>query len=260
MQDRPQVPETDDLAGKVALVTGASGGIGGGIARRLAGARARVVVHYHRDERAAEAVVRDIESIGCRAVAVQADLRAPDGAGRVVEAAVESFGRLDVAILNAGVQPVRPLADMSYAEFREVQESNVDATFLVLQAAYRAMREEGGSLVAIGSILGARPRPGHAHYSVSKAAVHMLVRSAALEYARHRVRVNLVSPGLVDRPSLREDWPEGVEGWESGNPIGRLGQPADIADACLFLCTPASRWVTGQELVVDGGASVRPAW
>ncbi|ASR37620.1 short-chain dehydrogenase [Prauserella marina] len=258
MHDLPQ--ETDDLAGKVALVTGASGGIGSGIARRFARARARVVVHYRRDARGAEAVVGDIESIGCHAVAVQADLRAPEGADRVVEAAAESFGRLDVAVLNAGVQPTRPLADMSYADFRAVQESNVDATFLVMQAAYRAMRDEGGALVAIGSILGAQPRPGHAHYSVSKAAVRMLVRSAALEYARHRVRVNMVSPGLVDRPALRQEWPEGVAGWESGNPSGRLGQATDIADACLFLCTQASRWVTGQELVVDGGASVRPTW
>ncbi|MGW1681112.1 SDR family NAD(P)-dependent oxidoreductase [Saccharopolyspora sp. NPDC002376] len=257
-----QVPGADGLAGKVALVTGASGGIGSGIARRFAQAGARVVVQYHRDEAGAGEVVRDVESIGGSAVAVQADLRSPDGADRVVQVALDGFGSLDAAVLNAGIQPLQPLAEMSLADFRAVQESNVDATFLVLQAAHRAMsaQAEGGAVVAIGSIVGSQPKPGSAHYAVSKAAVDMLVRSAALEYARDGVRINLVSPGLMDRPAIRTDWPEGVAQWEAGNPIGRLGQPADIADACLFLCGPGSSWVTGQELVVDGGASVRPTW
>ncbi|MER7011713.1 SDR family NAD(P)-dependent oxidoreductase [Saccharopolyspora sp. NPDC000359] len=257
-----QVPDAGGLAGEVALVTGASGGIGSGIARRFGQAGARVVVHYHQDEVGAGEVVRDIESRGGSAVAVQADLRSPADADRVVQVALETFGQLDAAVLNAGIQPLQPLAEMSLADFRAVQESNVDATFLVLQATHRAMsgQDEGGAVVAIGSIVGAQPKPGSAHYAVSKAAVGMLVRSAALEYARDGVRVNLVSPGLVDRPAIRADWPEGVAAWEAGNPISRLGQPADVADACLFLCGPASTWITGQELVVDGGASVRPTW
>lgn len=254
--------EQDGLAGKVALVTGASGGIGSGIARRFARAGARVVVQYHRDAEGAAEVVGDIGSTGGSAVAVQADLRSPDGAERVVRTAIDAFGRLDAAVLNAGVQPVQPLAEMSLDDFRAVQESNVDATFLVLQAAHRAMsaQEAGGAVVAIGSIVGNQPKPGSAHYAVSKAAVGMLVRSAALEYARDGVRVNLISPGLVERPTIRADWPEGVTAWETGNPIGRLGRPTDIADACLFLCGPTSSWVTGQELAVDGGASIRPTW
>ncbi|KAA5826047.1 SDR family NAD(P)-dependent oxidoreductase [Saccharopolyspora hirsuta] len=257
-----QVPGADGLAGKVALVTGASGGIGSGIARRFAQAGARVVVQYHRDEAGAAEVVRDIESTGGSAVAVQADLRSPDDADRVVRTALETFGQLDAAVLNAGIQPLQPLAEMSLADFRAVQESNVDATFLALQATHRAMSEQdsGGAVVAIGSIVGTQPKPGSAHYAVSKAAVGMLVRAAALEYARDGIRVNLVSPGLMDRPTIRTDWPEGVEAWQQGNPINRLGQPTDVADACLFLCGPATSWITGQELVVDGGASVRPTW
>ncbi|GAA4616186.1 SDR family NAD(P)-dependent oxidoreductase [Saccharopolyspora hordei] len=257
-----QVPGSDGLAGGVALVTGASGGIGSGIARRFAQAGARVVVQYHRDEAGAAEVVRDIESAGGEAVAAQADLRTPEGADSVVRVALDTFGQVDAAVLCAGTQPVQPLAEMSLADFRAVQESNVDATFLVLQAAHRAMSRQdgGGAVVAIGSIVGSQPKPGSAHYAVSKAAVGMLVRAAALEYARDGVRVNLVSPGLVERPTIRTDWPEGVAAWESGNPISRLGRPTDVADACLFLCGPASSWVTGQELVVDGGASVRPTW
>ncbi|MDA3645710.1 SDR family oxidoreductase [Saccharopolyspora indica] len=254
--------DQDGLAGKVALVTGASGGIGSGIARRFAQAGAQVVVQYHRDEAGADEVVGAVESAGGSAVATQADLRSPEGAEHVVRAALDAFGRLDAAVLNAGVQPVQPLAEMSLADFRAVQESNVDATFLVLQAARRAMsgQQDGGAVVAIGSIVGNQPKPGSAHYAVSKAAVGMLVRSAALEFAPDGIRVNLVSPGLVERPEIRSAWPEGVTAWETGNPIGRLGRPTDVADACLFLCGPASSWITGQELVVDGGASVRPTW
>ncbi|RKT88542.1 glucose 1-dehydrogenase/3-oxoacyl-[acyl-carrier protein] reductase [Saccharopolyspora antimicrobica] len=254
--------DQDGLAGKVALVTGASGGIGSGIARRFAQAGAAVVVQYHRDAAGAAEVVGAIESAGGNAVATQADLRSPEDAERVVEAALDAFGRLDAAVLNAGIQPVQPLAEMSLADFRAVQESNVDATFLVLQAVRRAMAGQGsgGAVVAIGSIVGNQPKPGSAHYAVSKAAVGMLVRSAALEFARDGVRVNLVSPGLVERPEIHSDWPEGVAAWETGNPIARLGRPTDVADACLFLCGPGSSWVTGQELVVDGGASIRPTW
>ncbi|WP_020666438.1 SDR family NAD(P)-dependent oxidoreductase [Amycolatopsis nigrescens] len=249
-----------ELEGRVALVTGASGGIGGGIAKRFAEAGARVVVHYRTDADGAGAVVEAIESAGGVARAEQADLR--EGAEDLVERTVRAYGRLDAVVANAGVQPMTPLPEMTLTEWRAVLEVNLDATFLVLQAAYRrfAAQGDGGAVVAIGSITGSGPKPGHAHYAVSKAAVHMLVRAAAVEYAARGVRVNLVSPGLTWRPGIEQEWPEGVRQWESDNPLHRLGRPSDIADACLFLVSPASSWVTGQELIVDGGTSAGSTW
>src|SRR5690606_36155091 len=118
----------------------------------------------------------------------------------------------------------------------------------------------GGAVVNIASIEGRQPAPGHAHYAASKAALLMFTKAAALELGSLGIRVNAVSPGLVHREGIEEAWPEGVERWQSAAPLKRLGQPADIADAALFLASDAARWITGAELVVDGGVSTRPTW
>lgn len=118
----------------------------------------------------------------------------------------------------------------------------------------------GGSITHIASIEAAHPAPGHAHYSASKAAVVMHARSAALEYGPYGIRVNTVSPGLVDREGLAEDWPDGVRRWQQAVPVGRLGRAEDIGDACVFLASGLASWVSGHDLVVDGGMSARPTW
>lgn len=119
---------------------------------------------------------------------------------------------------------------------------------------------EGGSIVHIASIEGSRPAVGHAHYSASKAGLIMFARSAALEYGARGIRVNTVSPGLIDRPGLDRDWPEGVARWHAAAPLRRLGCPEDIGDACVFLASPSASWITGHDLVVDGGVSAHPTW
>jgi glucose 1-dehydrogenase/3-oxoacyl-[acyl-carrier protein] reductase len=243
-----------DLSGKVAIVTGASQGIGAAIARRFAEAGARVVVHYRSREDAAREVVNTISGAGGAAVAVQAELATGAGANALIAATKRSFGSLDIAVNNAGSFPNRSLLEMSEAEWRDLYRSNVETAFLCTQAAARHMQQTGGgAIVNLGSIAALSPGPDHSHYNSAKAAILMLTRSAAQELGRYGIRVNSVSPGLIERPGLEAVWPDGVRRWRSQAPLGRLGQPEDVADACLFLASAAARWITGHNLVVDGG-------
>ena len=127
-------------------------------------------------------------------------------------------------------------------------------------AAHLISRDSGGSVVHISSVEGSQPSALHGHYSVSKAGVIMHARAAALEYGAHGIRVNVVSPGLIHRPGIEEQWPEGVARWKAAAPLTRLGTPEDVADACLFLVSPLARWITGVNLVVDGGVLAHPTW
>ena len=250
-----------DLEGQVVLVTGASTGIGAQVARAFGAAGAAVVVHARREDARIRGVVTDITAAGGRAVPVTGDLAGEAVCVEVVEQAVRAFGRLDTLVNNAGVQPVQALETMSVADWRAVVDVNLGATFACTPFAARHMRAAGGgSVIHIASIEGSLPAYGHAHYAASKAAIIMHARAAALEYGRFGIRVNTVSPGLIARPSLEEDWPEGVGRWLAAAPLGRLGTGMDVANACLFLASPLASWITGQNLVVDGGMSAHPAW
>ncbi|MEU6822842.1 glucose 1-dehydrogenase [Streptomyces atriruber] len=250
------------LVGRAALVTGASGGIGAGIAWRFAQAGAAVVVHYRRGGERAEQLAGRIVAAGGDAVAVPADLTREEECHRLVEEAHSWRGRLDALVNNAGIQPLQELDGMSAADWREMSEANVTSAFCCTQAAAGVMagQDGGGTVTHIASIEGSHPAPGHAHYSASKAALIMFARSAALEYGSRGIRVNSVSPGLIDRPGLAEDWPDGVERWGRAAPLGRLGRPEDIGSACVFLASDAASWITGTDLVVDGGVGARPTW
>jgi len=251
------------LAGQVALVTGGGGGIGRGIASRFAAEGAAVAVHCRTSDEGARDVVARIGASGGRAVVLRGDLSDEDECRRVVREAAEwGGGRLDALVNNAGVQPVQELAGMTVADWRAVVDTNVLSVFASTQAAAEVMRGQdgGGSVTHIASIEAAHPAPGHAHYSASKAAVVMHARSAALEYGPYGIRVNTVSPGLVDREGLADDWPEGVRRWQQAVPVGRLGRAEDIGDACVFLASRLASWVSGHDLVVDGGMSARPTW
>lgn len=252
------------LEGQVALVTGASGGIGRGIALRFAeeGAAA-VAVHCRTAVQAAGEVASRVRELGARAVVLQADLTDEDACrGLVREAAEFGGGRLTALVNNAGVQPTQPLPGMTAADWRAVVDTNLTSVFACTQAAVEVMREHsgGGTVTHIASIEAGAPAALHAHYSASKAAVVMHARSAALEYGPYGIRVNTVSPGLIDREGLEEAWPEGVRRWREAAPTGRLGRPEDVGDACVFLASPLASWVTGHDLVVDGGVSARPTW
>ncbi|MDT0464548.1 SDR family NAD(P)-dependent oxidoreductase [Streptomyces gibsoniae] len=250
------------LAGQTALVTGAGGGIGRGIALRFAEEGAAVVVHCRTSVTAAGEVAARIRDSGGRAVVLRADLTDEDACRRLVREAAEfGAGRLTALVNNAGVQPTRELAGMTAAEWRDVVDTDLSSVFACTQAAVEVMRETGGGTVThIASIEATHPAPRHAHYCAAKAAVVMHARSAALEYGPLGIRVNTVSPGLIDREGLAEALPEGVARWQRAVPTGRLGRPEDIGDACVFLASPLASWITGHDLVVDGGVSARPTW
>lgn len=251
----PDISRLLDLSGHAAILTGAGTGIGAGIALRFAEAGADIVVACRNNRAGAQAVAERIAKSGRRAVVHQGDLTSAAEAEKLVVRCVEAFGRLDVLINNAGAYPVHSLLEMSEAEWRSVLDANLTSVHLMTQAAGRRMTtsKSGGAIVNIASIEASNPAPMHAHYNAAKAAVVMHTRTAAAELGRQGIRVNCVSPGLIDRKGLNEAWPDGVRRYLDAVPLGRLGQPADVADACLFLASPAARWITGAELVVDGG-------
>ncbi|MFJ6698972.1 SDR family NAD(P)-dependent oxidoreductase [Streptomyces sp. NPDC091272] len=250
-----------DLTGRVALVTGASGLVGGGIAARFAAAGAGVVVHYRENEKSAQALVAQIVDAGGQALSVQADLNRASECERLLETAADWRGGLDALVHAAGIQPVRDLADMTDDDWRQMYDTNTTSAFSCTRAAVPLLAARGGgSITYIASIEGGQATPGHAHYCASKAALIMFARSAALEHGRDAVRVNTVSPGLIERPGLRDDWPEGVRRWSRAAPLARLGSPEDIGNACVFLASDAAGWITGTDLVVDGGVSALPTW
>jgi 3-oxoacyl-[acyl-carrier protein] reductase len=247
-----------DLAGTVTCVTGASGTIGRGIARRFAEAGSAVAVH-HRRPGAAGDVVAAIEAAGGRARAFTAELTDDRACHTLLDAVAEWGGRLDALVNNAGVQPVEALADLTAGRWREMLDATLTSAFSCTQAAARRLGD-GGSVTHIASIEARQPAPGHTHYSAAKAALVMHARGAALEYGPRGIRVNTVSPGLIGRPGLEQDWPEGVERWRRAAPLGRLGTPEDVGNACVFLASPLASWITGHDLVVDGGVTTHPTW
>ncbi|MGW7665139.1 SDR family NAD(P)-dependent oxidoreductase [Streptomyces sp. NPDC054756] len=248
------------LEGQVALVTGAGGGIGQGIAARFAEEGAAVALHCRTARDAADRLAGRIRDAGGRAVVLTADLTDEDACRRLVAEAAAWGGRLTALVNNAGVQPTRQLAEMTAADWRAVVDTNLSGVFACTRAAVEVMRPGGGSVTHIASVEAARPAPLHAHYGASKAAVVAHARTAAQEYGPYGVRVNTVSPGLVHREGLAEAWPDGVARWRAAAPLGRLGRPRDVGDACVFLASDLASWITGHDLVVDGGVSARPGW
>jgi len=257
----PRVESLLDLRGKAALVTGAGSGLGGVIARRFAEAGARVAVHFRASRAGAEEVAGAITGTGGDARTFAADLTAPGEAERLVAETTAAFGRLDVLVNNAGAYPLADLLEVTAAAWDEVLAQNLGSALACLQAAGRRMAERNeGAIVNVTSIQAFRPAPDLAHYSAAKAGLEMLTRSAALALGPSGVRVNAVAPGLVWREGLETAWPEGVARYRAASPLGRLCQPEEVADACLFLASPAARFVTGTTLVVDGGVLAGPAF
>jgi NAD(P)-dependent dehydrogenase (short-subunit alcohol dehydrogenase family) len=243
-----------ELSGKVAIVTGASRGIGAAIASRVAAAGARVVVHYHRQEHFARAISAQLEG----SVALRADLTVPQEVERLLEAA----GEADILVNNAGAYPLADLVEVSPESWTSVVEANLHAVHYATQAfaRRRIAKNLEGAIVNVASIEAERPAPAHSHYIAAKAGVVAYTRSAALELGPRGIRVNAVSPGLIWREGIEEAWPAGVAAFESRAPLRRLGRPEEVAEACLFLASPRASFITGANLVVDGGILVAPAF
>lgn len=246
----PSPAELLDLAGKAVIVTGSGGGLGTGIARRLAAAGAELLLHVH---------TSNAPELDGKHTTISADLTSKSGPDQVTAAALDHFGRIDGLINNAGIQPLAPLIEMSDEDFARMIETNLTAVHRLTKAVATAMTR-GSSIVHVASIEGTQPARNHGHYATAKAGLLMHARAAALEWGERGIRVNSVSPGLIDRPGLDRDWPEGVARWQKAAPLRRLGTPEDIGDACLFLISDLSRWITGTNLVVDGGVLANTTW
>jgi 3-oxoacyl-[acyl-carrier protein] reductase len=242
--------------GKVAVVTGASKGIGAGIARGLAEAGASVVVNDASDKAGADRAVAKVAERGGQAVAVQGDVSKAADVERLFAEAVRAFGRLDVLVNNAGVYRFGPIEDVTEAEFHRHYDTNVLGPILAVREALKHFGPDGGSVINISSIVGMAPWPQTALYSSTKAALDNLTRGLALELAPRKVRVNAVAPGTTESEGTSDlHLFEGDEGKKviASTPLGRLGTPADIARVVVFLASDDSAWVTGEIIRASGG-------
>jgi NAD(P)-dependent dehydrogenase (short-subunit alcohol dehydrogenase family) len=251
-----------DLTGRTAVVTGAGAGLGAVIAERLAEAGAAISVHYRTNRAGALDVAARIAARGGRCLTCEADLTQPAHAERLFDTAAAHLGVPDILINNAGAYPLSSILDMSVAEWNLVVGANLTSTHLTTQALARRLVAVArpGAIVNIASIEASTGAPAHSHYQAAKAGVVAYTRAAARELGPKGLRVNAVSPGLIWRDGLDADWPDGVGRYTAAAPLGRLGTAADVADACLFLVAPAARWITGIELIVDGGVLTNGAY
>ncbi|GLU49890.1 SDR family oxidoreductase [Nocardiopsis ansamitocini] len=241
------------LAHKSAVLTGGSRGIGRAIALRLAGDGAAVTLSYHRDEAAAEKVAAEIHAAGGRAAIQRVDLEVLSDVERLFDTAIATFGGVDILVNNAGTAVTGSIVDMTEAEYDRAMTINAKAPLFALRQAGLRLRD-GGRVVNISSLNTAVAQPGTAAYTAGKAALEQFSRIAAQEFAARHITVNSVSPGPVDTDLLRTNNPaEALDQVASATPLGRLGQPGDIADVVAFLAGPDSRWLTGQNLRAAGG-------
>ncbi|MGU3359109.1 glucose 1-dehydrogenase [Methylobacterium sp. M6A4_1b] len=243
------------LQGKVAVVTGASKGIGAGIAKALARDGAAVVVNYASSQAGADAVVSAITAEGGRAIAVRADVSKTAEAQALIEAAVAQYGRLDVLVNNSGVYEFAAIEEVTEAHYHRLFDVNVLGVLLASQAAAKHLGE-GGSIVNISSAITHVSTPAAAVYSGTKGAVNAIAGVLANELAPRRIRVNTVSPGYVTTEGTQSAGIAGSEmeaGFIAQTPLGRAGLPGDIADVVAFLASDEARWLTGENITASGG-------
>jgi NAD(P)-dependent dehydrogenase (short-subunit alcohol dehydrogenase family) len=252
---------TRTLSGQSALVTGGGRGVGKGIALALARAGCRVAINYRNSAEAAHQTVSEIESLGVEAFAVRGDVgKAPD-VRSMFDEVLGRFGRLHTVVNNAGVQTWKPLLAVSEAEWDDVIDTNLKGCFLCTQAAAAHMREHGGgSIVNIGSGSNKHPFPRLVAYTASKGGIEMFTKVAAIELGGFGIRVNCVAPGAIEIERTKLETADYAEKWGSLTPLGRVGTPADVGPAVVFLAGPESGFITGQTIWVDGGLFTRAPW
>ena len=242
--------------GKVAVVTGASKGIGAAIAQHLAAEGAAVVVNYASSKAGAERVVAEITGKGGRAVAVQADVAKPADIKRLFAETKKAFGRLDILVNNAGVYEFAPLENVTPEHFHKQFDLNVLGLLLATQEAVKHFGPAGGSVINISSVAATAAPPTASVYSATKAAVDAVTRSLAKELGPRKIRVNAINPGMVETEGVHaagiseSDFRKQIE---AQTPLGRIGQPQDIAPAAVFLASADSAWITGETLHIAGG-------
>jgi 3-oxoacyl-[acyl-carrier protein] reductase len=246
------------LSGKVAVVTGASKGIGAAIARQLAAEGAAVVVNYASSKAGADKVVAAIKDKGGKAVAVQADVSKPADVRRLFAEAKQAFGRLDVLVNNAGIYEFAPLEEVTPEHFHRQFDLNVLGLLLATQEAVKLFGPSGGSVINISSVVATSAPPAASVYSATKGAVDTITRSLAKELGPRKVRVNSINPGMVETEGTTSAGITGGESdfrkqFEARAPLGRIGRPEDVAPAAVFLASAESAWITGETFYIAGG-------
>lgn len=250
------VQNAKKLAGKVAIVTGASKGIGAAIAQHLAAEGAAVVVNYSSSKDAADRVVSEITKGGGKAVAVQANVANPTEVRRLFDDAKKAFDRLDILVNNAGIYEFAPLENVTPEHFHKQFDLNVLGLVLASQEAAKHFGSAGGAIVNISSVVAIAPVAEGSVYSATKAAVDAVTKSLAKELGPRKIRVNSINPGMVETEGLRgagiaaSDFRKTIE---AQTPLGRIGQPDDIAPAAVFLASSDAGWITGETLTIAGG-------
>ena len=249
---------TQTLNGKVAIVTGASKGIGAAIAKHLADAGAAVVVNYASSKQAADAVVAEITGNGGKAVALQADVAKKADVERLFAEAKRAFGGLDILVNNAGVYEFLPLEAITEEHFHKLFDLNVLGLILCSQQAVAHFATNGGgTIINISSVASTSNPPAGSVYSATKAAVDAITKSQAKELGPRNIRVNAVNPGMVDTEGVRAagiDESDFRKQVEAQTPLGRIGRPSDIAPTVVFLASAGSAWITAETFVISGGA------
>lgn len=241
------------LSGKVAIVTGASSGIGRGIAERLGRDGASVLINYHTDKSGAEETATVIRESGAKAEVAQGDMRHHADTERLFSACIATFGRPDILVNNAGIGAMQPLAETDEETFEQVFGLNCRGTLFCLKQASLHLADEG-RVVNIGSSSASFPWPNTAMYAASKAAVRSMTEVAAVELGARRINVNMVIPGITDTPMSRKIPTEATRPVAEASPWKRLGTPDDIAAVVAFLVGPDALWVTGQAILANGGS------
>jgi 3-oxoacyl-[acyl-carrier protein] reductase len=244
------------LNGKIAVVTGASKGIGAGIAKKFAAEGASVVINYASAKQDADRVVDEISKRGGKAIAVQANVAKKSDVERLFAEAEKAFGKIDILVNNAGVYEWVPLENVTEQHFHRHFDTNVLGMLLATQEALKHFNSNGGSIINIGSLAGTLTPPTAVVYNATKAAVDAITRTLAKELGPRKIRVNSINPGMVvTEGTIAGGYTEGDlrKTFESQTPLGRVGQTDDIAPAAVFFASADSAWITGETLVIAGG-------
>ncbi len=247
------------LMGKVAVVTGASKGIGAAVAKQLAADGAQVVVNYATSREGADHVVKAITKAGGEAIAVRASIPKEAEIDELFAAARKAYGKVDILVNNAGVYGFGPIEEVTVEEYRRQHETNVLGVLLTTKAALPYFPSEGGSVVNVSSVVSSLAPPAASVYASTKGAVDTITKALAKELAARKIRVNAVSPGLVITEGVEAAGIVGSDfekGAIAATPLGRAGRPEDIAPPVSFLASDEARWITGETLFVSGGAAI----
>lgn len=259
------------LVKQKALVTGASSGIGYGVARAMAEAGAAVAINYHADRAPAEKLAGEIRAAGGDAIALQADVSQEDAVEAMFTETIDRFGRIDILVANAGIQKDAPTTEMTLADWTKVLEVNLTGQFLCARRAAQEFFRRGivpevskaaGKIICMSSVHDLIPWAGHVNYAASKGGIQMMMKTMAQEFARHRIRVNAISPGAIRTDINRNSWetPEAEQELLRLIPYGRVGEIEDVAKAAVWLASDESDYVTGTTLYVDGGMTLFPGF